>query len=101
MTGSSVGSSGVWGMKSESGTPSPPQQSHSAPVSTVFASSIDEGIEMDESRHYFTDDWKAKDQVYKRVVTIEKLVIVHVLEKMNVSYDVVCMPSCFFRACSE
>lgn len=62
MAGSSVGSSGVWGMKSESSTPSPPEQSHSAPVSIVFGSSIDEGIEMDESRLYFSDDWKTKDQ---------------------------------------
>ena len=63
MTGSSVGSSGVWGIKSESSTPSPPQQSHSAPVSVVFGSSIDEGIELDESRLYFSDDWKTKDPV--------------------------------------
>ena len=84
MTESSVGSSGVWGMKSESGTPSPPQQSHSAPVSTVFASSIDEGIEMDERRHYFSDEWKTKNQVLFVDVllqlNIDDLVIVDVLE---------------------
>ena len=55
MFGSSVGWGGVWGGKSSPQTPSPPSQlSRSAPMAPVFsASSVDEGIVLDETKSFF------------------------------------------------
>ena len=63
--GSSVGSSGVWGMKGDSNTPSPPQihVSNSAPTDTVFSSRYppDEGVHVDDEP-YFPDDFSSRNK---------------------------------------
>ncbi|ELU09886.1 hypothetical protein CAPTEDRAFT_225922 [Capitella teleta] len=69
--GSSIGSSGVWGMKGSSGSPSPPQfsLSQSAPSGPVFGSlPNDEGLSMDSSSEEEEDLQPKRKRMSTRMV---------------------------------